>query len=319
MAGSLKIALKRKHIQKHVNEWRRHAGDDEPRKHPHSSFYSIRRRASDETSSVSAATLNSLARVNALSKIASNPLKKQVKEIVVEDLSEPLLPIIGKMKFAVLLHNVVTPEECSELIDRAEENGFHDAYIYDRRTNEAHRNCIRYIVDDAKLADDWYERVLNALTGTPLEKKLMNAPWIDNNARAKLTGKEDERYRAVGLNERLRLLKYKQGEFFHSHNDAVFVRGPNEGERAGETSSVSMHVYLNQKFKGGLTTFHGQGRHMDVKPRTGSILIFEHDILHEGQTVTHGKKYVVRTDVMYSTAKAGLTSDASGTTLTQEL
>ena len=124
---------------------------------------------------------------------------------------------------------------------------------------------------------------------------------------------------AVSLNERLRMLKYKQGQFFHSHHDAVFVRGQDEGERAGEMSSVSVHVYLNQKFKGGFTTFQGKGRHLDVKPKTGSILLFEHNILHEGQKVTHGKKYVVRTDIMYSTANVGFTSAASGTTLTQQL
>lgn len=320
MAGSLKIALKRKHIQKHVTDWRRHAGGGLDEGKSKGISWRNRRRASEDTSrggdnhSVSSSTMNSINdHTRAFPKIAPprNFLKKQTpREISVENLSDQLLPVIGVNKFAVLLHNVLTPAECSELIDRAEENGFEDASIYDRRTNHVHRNCERNVSDDLNTVENWFERIAHALKDTPHERKLMNAPWID-------TLRNGKYIEAVGLNERLRLLRYKSGEFFHSHNDATFVRGADQGLRAGEQSYVSVHVYLNQKFKGGNTTFHARGRYFDVKPRTGSILIFEHNILHEGQKVTHGKKYVVRTDIMYTTKN--FQSDASGTTLTQQL
>jgi hypothetical protein len=32
----------------------------------------------------------------------------------------------------------------------------------------------------------------------------------------------------------------------------------------------------------------------------GSVLIYEHDILHEGSIIKSGRKYLLRTDVMYS-------------------
>jgi len=32
----------------------------------------------------------------------------------------------------------------------------------------------------------------------------------------------------------------------------------------------------------------------------GSVLIFEHPILHEGSKLISGRKYAIRTDVMYS-------------------
>ena len=35
----------------------------------------------------------------------------------------------------------------------------------------------------------------------------------------------------------------------------------------------------------------------DIK--TGSVLIFQHDILHEGSLLHEGTKYVVRSDIMY--------------------
>mmetsp|Transcript_3009 Transcript_3009/g.6562 ORF Transcript_3009/g.6562 Transcript_3009/m.6562 type:complete len:1062 (-) Transcript_3009:140-3325(-) len=315
MAGSLKIALKRKHIQKHVNEWRRHAGAGGEERSKKSLSMKLKRRNSGG-SSVPSNTMNSVGHDLSFPKLAPSRifLKNQVvpREIVVENLSDQLLPIIGSYKFAVMLHSVLTPEECSELIDRAEENGFEDASIYDRRTNKAHRDCKRCVIDDLSLAGNWYERISDALKDTPFERRLMTAPWINTRNTGNV-------HRAVGINERLRLLKYRQGQFFHSHNDAVFVRGSDSGERAGETSSLSAHIYLNQKFKGGFTTFHGKGRHLDVKPKTGSILLFEHNILHEGQKVTHGKKYVVRADIMYSTTNVGFTSAASGTTITQQL
>ena len=36
-----------------------------------------------------------------------------------------------------------------------------------------------------------------------------------------------------------------------------------------------------------------------VVPRTGTALIFNHDTLHEGQPVTKGTKYIIRTEIMY--------------------
>lgn len=36
-----------------------------------------------------------------------------------------------------------------------------------------------------------------------------------------------------------------------------------------------------------------------VLPKTGMALIFNHDTLHEGEPVTKGTKYIIRTEVMY--------------------
>ena len=39
---------------------------------------------------------------------------------------------------------------------------------------------------------------------------------------------------------------------------------------------------------------------VDVNPKTGSVLVFQHDILHCGSELLHGIKYTLRTDVMYA-------------------
>ena len=38
----------------------------------------------------------------------------------------------------------------------------------------------------------------------------------------------------------------------------------------------------------------------EIVPRTGSVLLFEHQCYHEGATLEQGRKYVVRSDLMYT-------------------
>jgi hypothetical protein len=34
-------------------------------------------------------------------------------------------------------------------------------------------------------------------------------------------------------------------------------------------------------------------------PKSGSVLVFDHELLHEGALLKEGLKYAIRTDVMY--------------------
>ena len=36
-----------------------------------------------------------------------------------------------------------------------------------------------------------------------------------------------------------------------------------------------------------------------VAPKRGTALVFNHDTLHEGQPVSKGSKYIIRTEIMY--------------------
>ena len=65
-------------------------------------------------------------------------------------------------------------------------------------------------------------------------------------------------------------------------------------------------VYLNDDVTGGETRFFRSMAHalagdpyLTVAPRTGAALVFEHRLWHEGAVVERGRKYVLRTDVMY--------------------
>lgn len=100
---------------------------------------------------------------------------------------------------------------------------------------------------------------------------------------------------AIGLNERLRYYRYQAGQTFKPHQDGSFKR------ENGEKSQITFMIYLNGEFEGGATNFdlrypYGE---IEVKPKTGMALLFLHSFRHEGAVVTHGSKYVLRSDVMY--------------------
>lgn len=80
-----------------------------------------------------------------------------------------------------------------------------------------------------------------------------------------------------------------------------------------ERSIFTMIIYLNDDFTGGNTYFHARHekqlpfiasnleatRVASVKPKTGSCLLFNHDILHEGEQVLQGNKYIIRVELMF--------------------
>jgi len=107
-------------------------------------------------------------------------------------------------------------------------------------------------------------------------------------------------YEVAGLNERLsllRFLKYSDGQYFKPYMDGQYRRPD-----GSEASYITVQLYLNGGFKGGETTFlssKSSDEDVAVVPKAGRVLLFQHDILHEGSTLISGTKYAMRTDVMY--------------------
>lgn len=170
----------------------------------------------------------------------------------------------------------LSPDECAEWIDWAEAEGFSDAPITtpmgpmmakDVRNNE------RVMVDDPERAAALFERV---------------APFLPERAGFGTV---------VGLNERLRFYRYDPGQAFRWHYDGAFRRD------ADECSRLTFMVYLNDGFEGGETVFAVDGPNgrefVSIEPSTGTVLLFIHQQLHEGAELLAGRKYVLRSDVMY--------------------
>lgn len=192
-----------------------------------------------------------------------------------------------------VLYGVMSPKECKRLIALAQGIGFthaglaigNDTY----RVNLAARNNTRVVFDAPQMAKELWVR-------------------IREHVDAKHEGAS-----LTGLNDRFRVYQYAQGQRFFPHVD-VRTAVP-----LGETRASFM-IYLNDEFEGGSTRFfevkektsrRGEGRarkfdnrvRFSVRPPVGSVVVFDHLLLHEGAEVTAGLKYAVRSDLIYAPAR----------------
>jgi predicted 2-oxoglutarate/Fe(II)-dependent dioxygenase YbiX len=177
--------------------------------------------------------------------------------------------------------NILSPAECANYIALSENIGYTEAPITTHRGFELRpeiRNNERVILDDPERALDLWQRVSEYIPST--------------------IGK----WRAIGLNERFRFYRYDPGQRFALHHDGSYRR-PN-----GEESLLTFMIYLNEEFEGGETRFllpyyyDVNERDVSVVPETGMAVCFVHELVHEGTPVIQGRKYVLRSDVMYSAA-----------------
>jgi len=70
-------------------------------------------------------------------------------------------------------------------------------------------------------------------------------------------------------------------------------------------------VYLNTEFEGGTTRFFPSTQFQatedlrepvggdDIHPVAGMVLVFQHDLFHQGMLVAAGTKYTIRGDILY--------------------
>ncbi|HEX4419742.1 MAG TPA: 2OG-Fe(II) oxygenase [Kofleriaceae bacterium] len=166
---------------------------------------------------------------------------------------------------------VLTVAECEEMIARIEVLGPQAAPVTTASgfvMMPDVRNNTRVMFDDVALAAELFRRLGAALP-------------------AQVCGR-----RPVGVNERFRCYRYAPGQRFASHFDGSYQRS------ATECSELTLMVYLNEGFGEGSTAFLDFD--VQVRPRAGAALMFQHRLLHEGTTVTSGTKYVLRSDVMYA-------------------
>ena len=54
-----------------------------------------------------------------------------------------------------------------------------------------------------------------------------------------------------------------------------------------------------------MSSLDGTSKDVGVTPKIGRVLVFQHDILHEGSVLVRGTKYTMRTDVMYGFPEQG--------------
>lgn len=182
-------------------------------------------------------------------------------------------PLVTDKEIFTLAH-ALSPVECAQMIARAEAHGFGAAPVTVGVNRYMMipdlRNNTRVMVDDPDLAHKLWPRI---------------AGFMPERIGA---------YVPVGLNERFRFYRYEPGQQFDWHRDGAFVRSDDE------QSLLTLLFYLNDDCEGGTTDFMFVAENdLYVYPQTGMGLVFSHPLYHRGAPVVSGKKYVLRTDVMY--------------------
>ena len=168
-----------------------------------------------------------------------------------------------------------------EAVAAAERTGFEAAVQAATRTH-AYRDNDRLLVQQPRLAAALWARVQMFVPGE-----------IDGR-------------RPIGLNKAVRIYRYGPGQRFGQHID-----GSVQCPETGAWSEYTVLVYLNgggdDELRGGETTFwKGTGKKQTVAlsfpPARGACLLHGHGhrcLLHAGEEVQRGVKYLLRSDVMY--------------------
>lgn len=242
-------------------------------------------------------------RSDILHKDVFNGPSPDITKTVIDFANTPLTQYAGR--YAAILDNVLTSEECAALLAAAESqtNGqWERASINTGGGQQAVysdvRKCGRIILDDREIAARIWSRC---------------APHLEEilrlESRPLVTGLRPFRAKEVWtmtrLNERMRVLRYEGGEYFKAHCDATF-QTPDTKER----SYFTLHLYLNDEtsvdvvplLEGGATRFEVMGGtgHLDVNSKIGRVLCFQQrDLLHSGADVIEGTKITLRTDIMF--------------------
>lgn len=173
-----------------------------------------------------------------------------------------------------------TPAECESILDGVAGAEWLAATVNraEGRAVDAHlRDNTVAVVRDASLAADLFRRV---------------RPHVPERMSTELGSRGRTELDVAGVFLPVRVYRYEVGQHFGLHQDQSYF-GP-----AGEVSLLTLLVYLNEGFEGGETEFPEQGR--TIAPSTGTALLFQHRVLHAGNRVLAGTKYVLRSDVLYT-------------------
>ena len=193
----------------------------------------------------------------------------------------PLLPDSELICFVV--RGAFSLAECAALLPAEVRDNFESAHA---SYPTYYRNNDRLVVDSPELA----ARLLAAIR--PILPAQLPADGVNGN------------WQLRELNPRLRYCRYAAGQYFHRHLDGVYHQS------ATVQSRLTFMIYLNDgaEFEGGRTLFYRSKTDAQVwaeyQPVMGDLIVFDHTIWHEGEELTAGQKFVLRTDILYQTTAA---------------
>lgn len=181
-----------------------------------------------------------------------------------------------------IIHNFLTKEKCDELINLSEDSGYVAAdisYATGGVLNPEIRNNSRVLYRSEELRSYLEDLLMDSIPKQSL--------FITNGA--------FEMKDFLRLSGNFRFYKYLPGEKFKRHRDG------NQLEEGG-VSLITVLIYLNGDCEGGETFLCDRSLGDDkpmVIPETGKLLMFDHSIMHSGEELKEGVKYLLRTDLIY--------------------
>jgi hypothetical protein len=182
-------------------------------------------------------------------------------------------------KFAIILDNVFTKDECDSLIELSEKNPKN----YENVPNHYHQKPNKgWVCVDKKLADTFFDKMKSFI---PIDYKGLPV---------------------IGLNERLSFLKYSRGEYNPYSENGIYDEDLDNSILSSKVKYLIALIYLNdlKEEDGGATFFYkdtenGVYKDYCVIPKVGRVLLFEDYFNHEGSILYNGLKYCIHTYIMY--------------------
>eukprot|EP00966_Prymnesium_polylepis_P210135 4866646-Prymnesium_polylepis.1 len=198
---------------------------------------------------------------------------------------------------AFVLRNVLSPAECKGYIEAAAALGMQSVQVngYERRV----RVCSRVAAASEVLAGRLFDRIAPFLS--PID---LTDPCLSSRPAGIPADRRRTFWRPHGLNELFRICKYDPGGHFAPHLDGGHVRS------GTDCSMQTVMLYLNEEYEGGHTRFFDDSqaayREPDPAkvvctyvPRRGDALIFHSELMHDGEALRRGQKWILRSEVMY--------------------
>ncbi len=192
--------------------------------------------------------------------------------------------ILPDAKFTCfVITSLFSKSECEQLLNQEIKNSFQKAIT---SYPTYYRNNERFVIDNDELSKQLFQKV------KPYLPKIVE---INSNIQA-----ENGIWHLKELNNRLRFCKYSANQYFNRHLDGVHYRSNSI------QSKLTFMVYLNgsENFTGGRTLFFKTKDTDEIWtsyiPKQGDLIVFDHNVWHEGEVLTKGEKFVLRSDILYS-------------------
>ena len=185
-------------------------------------------------------------------------------------------------KFAIILDNVFTKDECDSLIELSEKNPTNYKNVPIHYFFQQEKPNKGWVNVDKNLADTFFDKMKSFI---PIDYKGLPV---------------------IGLNERLSFLKYSPGEYNPRSENGIDDNNNDDLIFSREVKYLIAIIYLNdlKEEDGGATFFYKDtenGVYQDycVIPKVGRVLLFEDYFNHEGSILYNGLKYCIHTYIMY--------------------